>query len=432
MKRIEFLKQSLTWKCYRKTAWMISVFSVIREPEDAWKKDPYVGRIVSHPWGYSFVNENSELVKIEDAKTGVPIFSMLEEISIDPTWIINLDKPLLTLIGSLFVNQILLVENFGPKVPFVAEDVDIRKIESIVISKRAEAVPGQAKDPGKIYLDEYLGMATSIEFLKTISNLSVYSLTERNILPPAGIEKFKADLIKEYEGRLDDPVNLAEFEKKLIAFDTEYLKGDPSDGKLISGKIRVNGRRKLFLSSGAEGGLQGAMVPVTESLLEGVPLNPKNFTALVNGARAGSYFRGVDTVKGGVSAKILIRVMASFEVKEGDCGSTKGITRIYTKYNIGNLVTRRFAGVSGSKPIENLNEANNYLGKVVKLRSPMYCKYPGQTFCEICAGERLSRFKKGLSIPATDMSGAILAASMAAMHKNTLSVATLDLETALS
>lgn len=432
MKRLEFLKQILVWKSYKKAAWMISAFSIIRESEEAWKTDPYLGRIVSHPWGYSFVNENAELVKIDDAKVGNPIFAMLEEISIDPTWIINLDKPLVTLIGSLFVNQILLVENFGNKIPYVAEDVDIKKIENIVIAKRAEIKPGEAKSPDKIYLDEYLGMGASIEYLKTISNLSVYSLTERNILPPTGIEKFKADLIKEYEGRLDDPVNLAEFEKRLIAFDTEYLKGDPSDGKLISGKIRINGRRKLFLSSGAEGGLQGAMVPITESLIEGVPLNPKNFTALVNGARAGSYFRGVDTVKGGVSAKILIRVMASFEVKEGDCGSTKGITRIYTKFNIGNLVTRRFVGVQNAKPIENLNEANNYLGKVVKLRSPMYCKYPGQTFCEVCAGERLSRFKKGLSIPATDMSAAILAASMAAMHKNTLTVTTLDLDTALS
>lgn len=432
MKRLDFLKLSLTWKCYRKTGWMISAFSVTRETEGAWSKDPYLGRIVSHPWGYSFVNEQQELVKIEDAKPGVPMFAMLEEITVDPTWIVNLHKTEQTIIGSLMVNQLLLVESFGSKIDFIPSNVDIKKIEAIVISRRAEAKAGEPRDPTKIYLDEYLNMGLAVEFLKTISNLSVYSLTERNILPPPGIGEFKAKLKKEYGDTLSDPVKLAEFEKKLIDYDAEYLKGDPSDGKLISGKIRNNGRRKMFLASGAEGGLQGDMVPITESLLESVPLNPKNFTALVNGARAGSYFRGVDTVKGGVSAKIAIRAMATFSVKEGDCGTKNGITRVYTKYTIDNLITRRLAGVQGAKPIENLNEAGNYLGKVIKVRSPMYCKFPGQTFCTVCAGERLSRFPEGLSIPATDMTSAILAASMAAMHKNSLTITKLDLETALS
>lgn len=432
MKRIDYLKKSLEWKCYRKTAWAISAFSVTREAENEWKKDPYAGRIVSHPWGYSFVNDNAELEKLDDAKPFSPIFAMLEEIQIDPTWIENLKEPQNTIIGSLLTNKILLVENFGSKIKYISENVDIKKIESEIVERRGELKPGEAKDPNKIYLDEYLNMGLSVEFLKTISNLSVYSLTEKSILPPPGILEFKTKLKKEYEGQLDDPVKLAEFEKRLNEYYNDYIKGDPSDGKLIAGKIRGNGVRKLFLSSGAEGGLQGDMVPITESLVEGVPLNAKNFTALVNGARAGSYFRGIDTVKGGVSAKIVIRVMATFEVKEGDCGSLKGISRKYTKFNIQNLITRRLAGSSSSKPIENITEAGNYLGKMIKVRSPMYCKFPGQTFCEVCAGARLSRFKKGLSIPATDVTSAILAASMAAMHKNSLTITKLDLETSLS
>lgn len=430
MKKLDFLKQSLKWKCYRRTAWMISAFSVIRESEEKWKQDPYVGRIVSHPWGYSFVNEEKELVKIEDAKQNQPMFSMMDEIQIDPSWIENLDKPVVTLVGSLMVNQILLVENFKHKIPYMLENIEIRKIESLVIQKRDDLRKDGSRDPDKIYIDEYLKLAKSIEFLKTISNLSVYSLTERNLLPPVGIEKFKAELDKKYTPELlKDPVNLAAYEKQLVDFDTEYMKGDPSDGKLISGGIRTNGRRKLFLTSGAEGGLQGAMVPIKESLSEGIPLNPKNFTALVNGARAGSYFRGIDTVKGGVSAKITIRVLGTFEVVDGDCGSTRGLVRMYTNFNISNLVGRVLVG---EKRIENITEAGNYLGKTVKLRSTMYCRSPGQTYCSVCAGFRLSRFKKGLSIPATDLTQAILTASLKSMHKNSSSTAILDLETALS
>ena len=93
---------------------------------------------------------------------------------------------------------------------------------------------------------------------------------------------------------------------------------------------------------------------------------------------------------------------------------------------------RRISGTPEGKLVENINEANNYLGKVVRVRSTQYCKSPGQTYCTTCAGERLSRFKKGLAIPATDMTSAILAASMAAMHKNTTTTAKIDYSTCFS
>lgn len=428
MKRLEFLKKSLSWGIYRKKAWMISAFSVFREPENEWKKSPYPGRIVSQPWGYDFVNEKGELEKIEDSKAGAPIFAMNEVIDIDPTWIINLKEPVQTYIGSLFANQIMLVENFGSKIPYIPSGMTIRKIEDFVINNKSD----KEIDTEKITLKEYLNMAKSVEYLKTLSNLSVYSVTKKNITPPPGLKEFKAKLLEEYQGQLEDPVKLAEFEKKLLDFAQLYIQDDPTWGKLVSGKVFKNGYRKMFLSSGAEGGLKGDMVPITESLVEGVPLEPKKFAATVNGARSGSYYRGKDTVKGGVSAKIAIRALSSFSVKEGDCGTLMGLPRLYTKHTISNLVGRQLAGVSDGKVIENINEAGNYLGKIVKIRSTMYCQYPGQTYCETCAGKRLSRFKDGLSIPATDMTSAILAASMAAMHKNTTTTVKLDLTTTLS
>lgn len=137
MKRLDFLKQSLVWKCYQKTAWMISAFSLIKESEEAWKADMYPGRIVQNPWGYSFVSDQGELVKIDDAKPGVPLFAMMEEISIDPSWIVNLKAPTNTLVGTLFANQLLLADNYGSKIDFIPEDVSIKKIESYIIKNRA-------------------------------------------------------------------------------------------------------------------------------------------------------------------------------------------------------------------------------------------------------------------------------------------------------
>ena len=76
MKRLEYLKLSIQWKCYRRVDWFTTAFAVFREEQEAWKRDSYPGRIVSNPWGYSFVNQQLELEKIEDAKPNEPLFNM--------------------------------------------------------------------------------------------------------------------------------------------------------------------------------------------------------------------------------------------------------------------------------------------------------------------------------------------------------------------
>lgn len=427
MKRFDYLKYALKLKLYKKLAWLLSLFSVISEASEKWKEDPYEGRIVQEEYGTYFVDPNQELVKIEDVKPRTPMFAMLEEITVDNSWIPNAKEPVKSLIGSLILNYVLLVESFGTKIPYIADNITLSDIEKFVIKNRST---GKDDDPNKIRLDEYLSMAKGIELLKQTTSLSVYSLTPKNLVAPDGFAAKKKELNKEYEGQLKDPVKLAEYEEKLMAIDKEFMKGDPSYGKLVSGKIHRNGRRKLVLTSGAEGGLDGKMVPITESLAEGIPLTPENFAAQVNGSRSGSYFRGVDTVKGGVSSKKAVKSLAAYTIKEGDCGATMGVLKNYNKFNIENLVGRIVVG--SKKPIENITEASNYLGKIVRVRSPAYCKQGPLLFCSVCAGPRLSRFKEGLIIPGTDLTAAIMAASMAAMHKNVTTTADFDLENNVS
>ena len=427
MNRLDYLKFALNLKLYKKLDWLISAFSIISESSDKWKENPYEGRIVQEQFGTFYVNAEKELVKIGDLKPLTAPFAMLEDITVDASWIPTAKEPTPSLIGSLIVNYLLLIESFGNKVPYMAENITIRNIEEYVIANRSKE---NNPNDGKITLDEYLGMSNGIELLKIIANLSVYSLTPKNLVPPDGYKEFKKNLEKEYEGKLGDPVKLAEFEEKLMDFDRAFMAGDPSYGKLVSGKVHRNARRKLVLTSGAEGGLTGKMVPITQSLAEGIPLTPENFAAQVNGSRSGSYFRGVDTVKGGVASKKAIRSLSAYTIKEGDCGDTMGLAKNYNKFNIENLVGRIIVG--SKTPIENLTEASNYLGKVIRVRSPAFCKLNPQQYCSTCAGPRLSRFREGLVIPGTDLTAAIMSASMAAMHKNVTTTAYFDLENNVS
>lgn len=421
------LRHALSNKAYQRRNWMVNAFAVTRETEGNWKRDPFEGRLVQQPWGYDMVVDG-ELKKVTDSKPNIPLFTMQESITVDETWAPNAKETMESNVGALISNYILLVDNFGSKIPYRPYKIDIVKdIEAFVIENRGIDIPGKPRDPTKIYLDEYLKMGQGVEFIRSITTLSTASLTTKNMTRPPGIGAKKKQLLKEkYPQGLDDPVDLANFEKEMGDFAAEYRKGDPSEGKLVSGKIKNNSIRKMFISSGAEGGMGTPMVPIVESLADGLTYSPKQLQALINGARAGSYFRGLDTVKGGVSFKLSVRVLASFFIGEDDCGSNLGLTVAYNKENIKQLVSRRIVGKE-STPIQNLEEASNYLGKTLFLRTPGWCRSKSSVICKMCAGERLAKFPEGLAIPASSVTGRILAASMAAMHKNTTEVAILDL-----
>ena len=430
MKKFDYLRKVIKQGVYKESKWFFSSFALTREADNAWKLDPYELRVVREPWGIGFV-ENGEVVKFSDAKANEPLFSMQEPIVIDETWVPNVKGPTETNVGSLMVNQMLLVDNYGAKIPFIPYRVEISNIENFIIVNRAKDIPGKPRDPTKIYLDEYLGMTKAVEYIRTLPTLSTSSLTDRNMTKPDGLDAKKKEVLAKYGGDLSDPVNLALFEKEMLDWSDSYRKGDPSDGKMVKGgKYRGNSLRKMFVSSGAEGGMGPPMVPIVESLADGLKYDAESIRALINGSRSGSYFRGLDTVKGGVSFKLVVRVLASFMVGEIDCKSTLGVQVTYDKNTIKQLLSRLIVGQE--KRIETIEEAGTYLGKMVTLRSPGFCRSKSSVICQTCAGPRLSGFPEGLAIPASDITGAILAASMAAMHKNTTEVTTLDLFSVLS
>ena len=97
-----------------------------------------------------------------------------------------------------------------------------------------------------------------------------------------------------------------------------------------------------------------------------------------------------------------------------------------------NLVGRTVIDTGKQTLVENEQQAGNYLGKVVTVRSPMFCKKEGDTLCKVCTGEKLGRYETGLTIPLTEISSILLAASMAKMHTSGLSSAEMDLAEILS
>lgn len=447
MNKLEYLKKSIELKMYSKKAWMIACFSITKSSEII----PYI--LKREDWGYSFINENNETIKIDNVKPNEPVFTFKERINIDNTWAINLNNPIESTIGNLLFNHICIIESFGKKIPYIEGKTSVPKIEAIIspilessISRKEFDIKGSVdkyssyeqylkeRNNTKIYVDEYIRFSDQIQYLSSFSQLLTYSATEKSLIPPTGLAKFKKELDIKYQGKLNDPVELAKYEEELKQFDEEFLKDDPANGTFIKDEVKNVARKKMFLSLGAEPGFKNSISvrPITNSLYEGWETEPDKFTDMMNGLRVGSYYRGADTVKGGVSAKMLLRAANNYEIKDGDCGTKLGLYRSIDKENVKRLIGRYIIMENKLILIETPEQAEQYIGKTILVRSPMYCKSQGETLCEICSGVNLNKFKTGLTIPLTEISGIILITSLKQMHGKELSTAKLILNKAIN
>ena len=435
MNKIEYLKLCVLQKVLYHTDWWFSVFCVSTSDR---KTPTYDYELFSFEWGYGFYDPTTkELVKISDAKAGVPLFSHTERVKVDPTWASNITEPFEASIGNIVGNALVLEYAFGSKYPFPRADLSIQKVENVVAPLLTDTPePGATRDPSKYYVDEYVKFRDALQTLKITSAIFSVSATPKNILPPTGIKEFKINLDKEYEGRLDDPIVLAEYEAKLKAFDADYMRDDPSfgPGRLISGKVQNMARKKLHLTLGQESlrfDDSVAEPTISKSLNQGWPdpnTDKKQYVANINSMRIGSFARGAETVKGGVAAKHLARAGSDYSVKDEDCGVAFGVVRYYNSSNIKSLIGSYVIGPGGKTTLVEDNNMSSYVDKVVQTRSPAFCRTKGDYICRKCAGEKLFMTKDGMTIPMMEISSIMLAASMSAMHGKVLSVAQIDIE----
>lgn len=432
MNKLEYLKLCVTKKVLFNTDWWFGVFCVSKCDHD---KPKYEYEPFLFGWGYGFYDPvTGELVKIDGVKPTEPMFTHTERVTVDGTWAANIKAPMEISVGNVVGNALVIEYAFGAKFPCPTGNLSVSDIEKVIAPKLQDTPKeGAQRSDDLYYVDELINFRDALQTLKITSFIFSVSATPKNILPPPGIEPFKEQLDKEYEGRLQDPVILAEYEAKLKAFDADYMAGDPSfgKGKLVSGKVQNMARKKLHLTLGQESlrfDDSKAEPTIPTSLNQGWPdpnTNPEQYVAIINSMRIGSFARGAETVKGGVSAKVLSRI--EYQVKDEDCKVPYGVTRYYDETNIKFLIDSNAITPKGVVLVTDENK-KDFIGKQVEVRSPAYCRTQGDYLCRVCAGERLFKFKDGMTIPMMEMSSIILAASMSAMHGKILSVATIDLE----
>lgn len=429
MTKLDYLKFAIQNNCFTKLDWIIRCFTITKGDN----KDKYVGSAVKQEWGYSYIDNNSKLEPITNTLPNEPLFKFKDKITLDNTWCSNITGTIETTIGNLLFNCICILPAFRTNYPFPLGRVSISKIEDD-IAKVLQDTPIGDRDTKGIYVEDYVKFSNSLLFLSGISKITSWAATPKNIVAPTGEEEFKKKLLEKYGDTLNDPVILAKYESELKQFDSDYLKGDPSDGTFIKGKLKETSRKKLFLSVGVEPGFDSTKLskPILNSLNERIPTDPDSYVSMMNGVRVGSFARGSETVNGGVAAKVLLRAGNNLRVLDTDCGTTLGIHRYFNNTDIDKLVGRSIIDNSKTTYIENKNIATNYMDRDIIVRSPMYCKSEGNNICKVCAGDKLNKYPSGLTIPLTEISSVLITASLKQMHSTILAVAKMKLNEAFS
>ena len=385
-------------------------------------------KYVSVKDGVITVNVDDVYIPLEG--TGDAVLTIYDKVTLthDELSNISIDTP--TDVGIAIANYTLITHCFGNKIDYMNGVVNNKKIESIV---------GKLMVAETITVDELKQYIINCSFLTGIAELVNLSATPTNIVGAPGISEYKQEAIQILLDKYGpdwskDYTKVKEFENMLTAFDEEYLKDDLSLNKLVSGKVKGVGRTKQFLMYGAESGFDttGTASTITNSLSEGWGTDPKNLAVMFNASRAGSYFRGAETIKGGVAAKVILRATSSIIiVPDTDCGSVLGkpveVTKIVTPYLIGRTML-----LNNKKVMLTEDNISEKLYEKIIVRSPQYCLLPGSSYCSTCVGKSLERYLEGISLTMTDISKAILDISMASMHGKELQVIEIDMKQMIS
>ena len=223
----DFFLEAMQNNAWHNPKWVKSIFCLRREDPLAWHNDKYPYRIVTANDGYYYLNKELVLTRLEGAEdiTRAPV-PFREPITVPPNTIPNWASGGETDIGILFANYVLLIGVFHDKIPYINGEVKINKIEKIIVDNREDYPNGDPNNPDrkkdKFYIDEFIKFSRACDYLENFNDLFVPGGSPKMMTLHPDYFAYRDSLVKEYEGKLNNPIYAAEFVNKLL--DTPHAK----------------------------------------------------------------------------------------------------------------------------------------------------------------------------------------------------------------
>jgi len=428
--KLEYLKKSITTaNVISNKSWYVSTIGIpLTSTQDKWNNNSTPLTIVVKPKGmfYTDLAEDGSvtLIPISDYKKDTPLFTFQDLIEVDSSWLPSIKSKITTKLGNLILNALVIYPSLKTKLDYINTPISVKLLEGILASRVKNE--DEAK-PGDILVPEMIECIDRLYFVTNLADIVNIASTPKVITPPPGIDKLKKDLLKEYEGQLDDPVKLVEMSKKLTDADDAYLADDPSATKIFS-KKQKNARKKLYLIFGEALAFEPSTKTnaVMPSLSEGISSDPDDFVKYMNDLRMGSYARGASTQLAGYAYKILQRSLSNLTINRTPCNTKVGIKRVIFKSTASKLINRYVKEQGKWILIESIDQANKYIDKVVEMRSAAYCTTEGNSICYQCLSEVYKESPSGVTNMAAELSSVLLNAFLKLTHGKEIEAMQID------
>ena len=261
-----------------------------------------------------------------------------------------------------------------------------------------------------------------------LNGILAHTISAKMCKPLPEIEKRKAELCKKYEKELaaGDIDVMTKISDELCAYAKELLKDDPGMDLYLSGELDFgnNYKNNSIIKGAVMNSITGEFDFIDTSFMNGI--NIKDLPAHANSILASQYPASIATADSGYKAKKILALLQMMDVDEPgtDCGTKQLIPVTVTKGNAKDLVYS-YIDAGGSLIMLDHDNINQYIGKVVMMRSPMTCINP--TMCNKCAGELFYKLGiKHAGLFATQLSHSELNLGLKAKHCSVVELYTMD------
>lgn len=262
-------------------------------------------------------------------------------------------------------------------------------------------------------------------FIVPSLNMDMYIL-------PDNIKKLKANLEKEYADAIlnGDVIKFSEMEKKLL----DAAKQEVSNyaGYMIydsgaRGSFGNNYKNSVLMRGGIKNFTNPNEFYISlDSLVDGI--GKQDFDKFANILTAGTFARAKNTQKGGYISKQLQSAFQHMviDVKGSDCGS-KQLLNITLNKDTAKLFNYRYIIENGKEKILTPDNIKSYIGKPVKMRSPIYCI--GNKFCNKCVGDLFYRMGlENVGLVANKTGSTLMQYSLKQFHDSSIKITEIDYE----
>jgi hypothetical protein len=256
------------------------------------------------------------------------------------------------------------------------------------------------------------------------------SFTMKTLKPSPTVITMRNKLLKENKDKIEsgDVVTAVQIEQKLLDTAKSELKGDPGMDLYNSGargSFSNNYKAVAAIKGPVFNPTTGEWDIVQSNFMEGI--RKEELPVYGNAIITGAYPKAVGTqVSGYFSKQITAALQAVVLDKPGsDCGSKGYLKIILTPQLVGDFMYRYM--VEGSKLVLlDEKNVNNYIGREIKFRSPMYCI--GKKLCRACAGQMYDKLQiDNIGMTAARVSSTLLNLNMKKFHDSTAKISKINI-----